>query len=158
MMTGIARFFAPFALMASTACASSAVPAAGTATPRAARDAPSTVAAAPASGGSAVPVLSDAQANRGRDQFRASCTACHSTDDFSNADFRSRWQYRSAGDLFDHISTTMPEDAPGSLPLAGYVDIVTYILRMNGFEAGASSGPLDESALNAISLAPFSGE
>ena len=51
----------------------------------------------------------------------------------------------------------MPEDAPGSLPPQQYVDIVAYILRMNGFEPGSTELPADAEVLKELSLAPLGG-
>ena len=53
------------------------------------------------------------------------------------------------------VSTQMPEDAPGSLELQQYADIVAFVLRLNGFEAGSGELPPDAAALETISLAPF---
>ena len=53
------------------------------------------------------------------------------------------------------VSTQMPEDAPGSLDLEQYADIVAFVLRLNGFEAGSAELPPDAAALETISLAPF---
>ena len=95
------------------------------------------------------------QADRGRDVYRSSCTACHYSSEFSDRSFKFKWRRRTAGDLFGHISTSMPEDSPGSLPLTQYADLVAYILRMNGFETGTGELPADEAVLDGISLAPF---
>ena len=51
--------------------------------------------------------------------------------------FKRSWRRSSAGDLYDFISTAMPEDAPGSLPPAQYAEIIAYFLQMNGLEAGS---------------------
>jgi hypothetical protein len=50
--------------------------------------------------------------------------------------FQFSWDRRTVGDLYEHISETMPEDDPGSLTRQQYVDVVAYILRLNGFPAG----------------------
>ncbi len=101
------------------------------------------------------PSFSAEQADRGRGVFRSSCTECHYSNEFSDRSFKFKWRRRTAGDLFGHISTSMPEDAPGSLELQQYADVVAYILRMNGFETGVGELPADKAALAAISLAPF---
>ncbi len=53
------------------------------------------------------------------------------------------------------VSTQMPEDAPGSLELQQYADIVAFVLRLNGFEPGGSELPADGAGLETISLAAF---
>ena len=50
------------------------------------------------------------------------------------------------------IQTQMPETAPGSLTDEEAVDLVAYILRMNGFEPGVSELAADPEALDGISL------
>ena len=93
------------------------------------------------------------QANFGRDVFRASCTACHSSSEFSDRSFKFKWRRRSAGDLYRHMYSTMPEDAPGSLAPSEYVALVAYVLRLNGVDAGEGELPADEEALEGLSLA-----
>ena len=106
---------------------------------------------APATG--AERVFSAAQADGGRDTFRSLCTECHFSREFSDAQFKFKWSRRSAGDLYETIFTSMPESAPGILSPEEAVALVTYILRMNGFEPGASQLAPDRNALDAISLA-----
>ena len=114
----------------------------------ASQPAPATTAAA------AIPVT---QADRGRDTFLQSCTACHASGEFSASSFRGRWHTRNAADLYLLISNTMPEDAPSSLAPERYLAIVAYILTLNGFESSAQDGPWDMATLERISLAPMGG-
>lgn len=93
------------------------------------------------------------QADRGRDIFRASCTECHYSSEFSDSQFKFKWSRRSAGNLYELIQTSMPETAPGSLLPEEAVDLVTYIMRMNGFEPGGAELGTDRAALDAISFA-----
>lgn len=97
------------------------------------------------------------QARRGQNAFLASCTACHGSAEFSDGAFRTRWRNRTAADLFDLMSATMPEDAPNSLPAERYVEIVAYILTLNGFESAAGGTPWTVSALGGVSLGSLSG-
>ena len=101
--------------------------------------------------------FSTAQADRGRNVFRSNCTECHYSSEFSDRQFKFKWRRRTAGDLFDMMATQMPEDAPGSLGLEAYADLVAYVLRLNGFEAGSGELPADEALLETISLAPLGG-
>lgn len=103
------------------------------------------------------PSFSDAQSDRGRSVFRALCTECHASSDFSDARFKRRWSRRTAGSLYDLIRNTMPESAPGSLRADHVVDVVSYILRMNGFAAGTDELDPDPAILDAISLARIGG-
>jgi len=97
--------------------------------------------------------FTDVQADRGRDLFRGSCTECHYSGEFSDSQFQFKWSRRTAGSLYQLIQTTMPETAPGSLMPEEAVDIVSYILRMNGFDPGAMELGPDREVLDGISLA-----
>ena len=96
--------------------------------------------------------FSDEQADRGRDIFRAACTECHYSSEFSDSQFKFKWSRRSAGNLYQLIQTSMPETAPGSLSDDETVDIVSYIMRMNGFEPGSGELSSDRAVLDGISL------
>lgn len=102
--------------------------------------------------------FTDDQADRGRDLFRAQCTECHYSSEFSDSQFKFKWSRRSAGNLYELIQTSMPETAPGSLTPDEAVAVVTYIMRMNGFEPGASELPADRGVLDGISLASIRGD
>lgn len=97
--------------------------------------------------------FTDGQADRGRDTFRATCTECHYSSEFSDPQFKFKWSRRSAGNLYQLIQTQMPETDPGSLAPEEAVEIVSYILRMNGFEAGSNELSPDRAVLDQISLA-----
>lgn len=130
-------------LMVLAACASGSPPATGTGTtapPPAAAPAPSTT---------AVPAE---QAQRGENAFLASCTACHSSGEFNDTAFQTRWRNRTARDLFDLMSATMPEDAPNSLPQERYVEIVAYLLTLNGFPTSGTGSAWDVGALGDVDL------
>jgi mono/diheme cytochrome c family protein len=86
-------------------------------------------------------VYTAAQAMRGAALFETHCVACHRdpggtapvlagerfTKSFADATLRA---------VFITIQTTMPRAAPGSLSEAEYVDIVTHLLRLNGYPDG----------------------
>ena len=94
-----------------------------------------------------------AQANRGRDTFRATCTECHYSSEFSDSQFKFKWSRRAAGNLYQVIETEMPETDPGSLSPTQVVELVSYMLRMNGFEPGEDELSADRAVLDGISLA-----
>ena len=50
--------------------------------------------------------------------------------------FLSNWDGRTAGDLFDKIRLSMPDDNPGSLSKESAADVLAYLLNENGFPAG----------------------
>ncbi len=93
------------------------------------------------------------QANRGRDQFRSMCAECHTSGEFGDPAFKTKWARRSLGDLFSFIHTSMPDNAPGILTEQQAVDLTAYILQLNGVEPGSAQLPPDAARLGAISLA-----
>ena len=146
-----------FAALGFAACASSGgqmdqpAPA-----PAAAPTAPA--AAAPAAASAPAGLFSQAQANRGRDQFRSMCTECHTAGEFSDNTFKVKWSRRSVGDLYEFIHTAMPDDAPGILTEAQAIDLTAYILDMNGFQPGSRAMQADQAALDGISLSALRSE
>lgn len=80
--------------------------------------------------------FTEVQAERGAQVFTRVCLECHERVDMSNADFRLKWSGQTTFDLFKNISTTMPDSDPGILPRQEYVDVVSYILKLNGVPAG----------------------
>ena len=97
-------------------------------------------------------VFTSAQASRGERTFRDVCAACHDTGEFSGGRFRISWVGRPVGDLFDTISTLMPEADPGSLSPAEYAAIVAYLLQVNGYPAGDAALPTNVRALGQLEI------
>ena len=81
-------------------------------------------------------IYTAAQAERGAATFKTSCTACHEPSRFTGDEFLAGWTGKPLHELFQHMSTTMPEDNPGSLKPQQYVDVVAYFLQLNGYPAG----------------------
>ena len=89
-------------------------------------------------------VFTDAQAKRGEAAYAMSCAGCHGEDLSGRAmgplrgdHFLDRWREDNLDVLFTHIRTRMPANAAGSLSEAAYLDILAYILQVNGFPAGS---------------------
>lgn len=105
-------------------------------------------------------VYSVAQARRGEAAYRGNCTACHGVDlrgseggkPLMGRAFRSSLLDRAVGDLYEQLRETMPEDNPGALPRAAYVDLIAYLLEVNGYPAGAGDLIPDTAALNRIQI------
>jgi cytochrome c5 len=89
-------------------------------------------------------VYSDTQATRGALIYETSCSGCHRAD-LGGASAPALKEQRFARDfagkdlktLFTKISTTMPNNAPGSLGEAVYLDVLAHVLKENGFPAGS---------------------
>ena len=81
-------------------------------------------------------VFTDAQAARGEERYRASCSRCHDEGPRRGEPFMRDWSGSDVGSLFARTKASMPAGAPGSLTDAEYFDIIAYMLRVNDFPAG----------------------
>ncbi len=94
-------------------------------------------------------VYTSGQADRGRKIFSQFCGACHADDlggtedgpSLKNAAFLAQRRSRTLADFLTEVMKIMPLGAPGSLSLAEYVDITSYILRMNAIPGGNTELP-----------------
>jgi mono/diheme cytochrome c family protein len=124
--------------------------------------APETAQTAPAPASSAAPSPADAptsvqagvytaaQAERGQEVFGAVCGECHSAREFRGGDFLYAWGGGSVGRFVERVVKTMPEDAPGSLEMAQYIDVAAYVLSLNGFPTGQAELTSDPEVLDRI--------
>ena len=87
------------------------------------------------------------QAARGQRTFTTVCAVCHGRNEFTGPIFALTWMAEPIGHLFEHISTAMPQDAPGSLTPAEYASVVAYMLDLNGRPAGERELPADAETL-----------
>lgn len=103
-------------------------------------------------------VYTDAQATRGESVYNASCAVCHG-DDLSGSEmgpglagnsFLTFWEGLSLGDLYQVMSVSMPQDNPGSLSPAEYVDVIAYMLQRSEMPAGDSD--LGADALDGVTI------
>lgn len=109
-------------------------------------------AAAPTAKAASAGVYSEPQARRGEAAYRTNCVSCHSAKAYTGESFKLAWVSRSAYDIFDVIRTLMPEDNPGALPRQDYVDIVAYMLSLNGYPAGSAELPPEDDALKSVKI------
>lgn len=93
-------------------------------------------------------VYTEAQAERGRNIYLASCARCHGDNlagfggSLDGKRFMEGWSEDTLHSLFSRIQTTMPPGQSGSLEDQAYVDIVSFILSRNDFPVGeADLGP-----------------
>jgi mono/diheme cytochrome c family protein len=103
-------------------------------------------------------VYTDVQAERGKNLHESACTSCHNADAYSGNVFQTSWVGRALYDFFDLVRSTMPNDNPGSLTRQQYADVVAYVLKLNGFPAGASEVPSADDSLKVIKIEGKSGE
>jgi cytochrome c len=107
-------------------------------------------------------VYTEEQAVRGRAVFLAeSCVRCHGETLVGNEfgpslvgnEFMEKWSGMTASDLFTLIKDTMPQDNPGRLSGTQSADLLSYILKENGFPAGQTTMSSDPAALKGITIA-----
>jgi mono/diheme cytochrome c family protein len=108
---------------------------------------------APASGDRSVldGVFTDAQAKRGQEAYAANCAHCHGNalqggDEapaLAGPKFVSSWTGSTVGALVDRTRRSMPDDAPASLTLQQYTDVITYILGSNRYPTGKTELPVE---------------
>jgi mono/diheme cytochrome c family protein len=91
----------------------------------------------PPTDGPVAPVYTAAQARRGQAVFTNVCATCHARNEFTGPIFELTWRGEPLAGIFEHISTNMPQDRPGSLTPEQYIDVVSYILELNGIPPGA---------------------
>jgi mono/diheme cytochrome c family protein len=87
------------------------------------------------------------QATRGQRVFTTVCSVCHGRNEFTGPIFAFTWMAEPVGGLFQHISTNMPQDRPGSLSGEQYAAVVAYILQLNGRPSGNQELPADAELL-----------
>ena len=102
-----------------------------------------------------VPVASlftDEQATRGEKVYTTVCAECHEKLEYTGGDFRVKWNGRAVFDLYDLLRTTMPDSRPGSLPNQDYIDIIGYMMKLNGVAPGKVELAPRDSVLKAIKI------
>ena len=105
-------------------------------------------------------VYTAAQAARGHEVYTSSCAQCHTMAQHSGSTFAAAWNNRRLYDLYEIIHTTMPLDNPGGLGEQEYIDVVAYMLELNGVAAGKAALTADAGALKAlrIDVKPSAGQ
>jgi mono/diheme cytochrome c family protein len=95
-----------------------------------------------------IAVFTVEQAARGQRVFTTVCSACHGRNEFTGPIFGFTWMADSVGALFQHISTKMPQDRPGSLTSDQYAAVTAYLLQLNGRTPGDKELPADPEQLS----------
>jgi len=106
-------------------------------------------------------VYTAAQATRGQGVYAVFCANCHAEDlagtnsgDSGAPPLKHEGFMRgsTAGALFTKIKTRMPLDAPGSLKDQDVLDVMAFLLKANGFPAGAMDLPAATAELERIRI------
>jgi len=105
-------------------------------------------------------VYTEAQAARGKPAFETSCGRCHNNElvgsergpALKGDGFFSHWENDTLDKLFTKIRDTMPAGGIESVTDAGKLDILAYVLSVNGAPAGREELSLELPALEAITI------
>jgi hypothetical protein len=97
-------------------------------------------------------VYSREQWLRGRDVYSGLCAGCHPAATHVGPIFTTSWAGKKLSDLFGFLRERMPKNDPGSLSEQDYVDVMSYMLRLNGMPAGTEELPPDSVALTKIRI------
>lgn len=115
---------------------------------------------APGAAGSSGGWYTEEQAARGKELYLERCAQCHGVnfvpDDFSTglkgAAFDWRWKERTVYDLFETTRATMPPGEGGTLGPQTTIDIVSYLLQVNGLQAGPKELPPQADVLQQLRI------
>jgi mono/diheme cytochrome c family protein len=114
-------------------------------------------------------VYAESQAVEGETTYASMCARCHASDlsggqvaaayapPLGGERFLGSWESKNVGRLFRTIRETMPRGSPGSLSDENAAQLVAYILKFNGFPAGAAPLTGDPTALDAMVIIPKPG-
>ena len=102
----------------------------------------------------------EAQAERGAEDYRVSCAGCHGANlrgdshaaGLVGMGFMFLWEGKSLGELYSKIRNDMPQDQPRSLSKGSYEDILAFILKSNDFPAGDTELESGENALDKLMI------
>jgi mono/diheme cytochrome c family protein len=102
-------------------------------------------------------VYSEPQAKQGETVYFTHCVECHG-EDFAGREqapalaglgFMDKWKRTPLRKLFESVEQ-MPPDQPKTLTPQQYVDVLAYMLSVNGFPAGTTALATDRAALARI--------
>jgi mono/diheme cytochrome c family protein len=104
--------------------------------------------------------FSAGQARQGSLLYRDNCASCHGdrlngaldAPPLSGDKFLSKWAGKPVAELFDFVSTNMPQDRPGALTAKQYTELVALILSKNGTTAGDTELPSDPASMATMVL------
>lgn len=106
-------------------------------------------------------LFTDIQAARGERLYAEHCAPCHGlglegkgAPPLSGETFRTKWAdgQHSLDDLYYIVRSSMPYSAPGKLSKQEYVDVIAYVLKVNGYRDGEKELPVNPTALGAITI------
>jgi S-disulfanyl-L-cysteine oxidoreductase SoxD len=97
-------------------------------------------------------VYTPAQAAKGERVYMTACVSCHPPGTYAAQAFRDKWNGAPLSQLFDFVADTMPKNEPGSLETQDYIQVISYILKINGAPPGKTPLAADSRELKKIRL------
>jgi cytochrome c553 len=105
-------------------------------------------------------VYSAVQAGRGESSYATTCARCHKASlgggdeapALTGSGFLANWNGQTVRDLHDRIRSSMPTDDPGTYKPQLVSDVMAYMLKMNGFPAGAADLSAAADSLKEITI------
>src|SRR5262245_24211558 len=104
-------------------------------------------------------IFTNEQAERGKTDFAQSCVRCHGADlagvtapSLNGNRFVTAWENESRYKRFTKVRDTMPPNFGTILTDEAKLDVITYILRTNGFPAGSDELRVDPDTLESIQV------
>jgi mono/diheme cytochrome c family protein len=105
-------------------------------------------------------IYTSQQAERGKTNYGRSCSNCHNGDLAGNDRgpalkgdrFLGNWLNGSVGSLYSKIRFYMPATYPESVPENEKIDILAFLLQVNGFPEGEDELKLDQAELDRIPI------
>lgn len=95
------------------------------------------------------------QVDKGREVYREECATCHGTTlggafeapALTGSNFMTQWAGRPVQDFLSLLTSTMPPQNAGELPLEDYTAVTAYLLRENGVVASEEQLMMNSSAV-----------
>jgi len=103
-------------------------------------------------------VYTASQASRGETAYAKTCARCHGASlgggdespALTGGNFLGNWNGLPLSDLQKRIKTTMPSDTVGVYDIQLVTDVIAFMLRANGYPAGAAELPKEVEPLKEI--------
>ena len=105
-------------------------------------------------------VYTEEQSKRGATLYTKECASCHgaqltggeSAPALNGDGLMSNWSGQTAGDLFERLRQSMPQDDPGRLSRQQDADVLAFLFNANGFPAGKTELDRQPEALKLIKI------
>jgi len=103
-------------------------------------------------------VYTTAQAGRGETAYAKTCARCHGASlgggdespALTGGNFLGNWNGLPLSELQTRIKTTMPSDSVGIYDMKLVTDVMAFLLKSNGFPAGAAELSVQTDSLKDI--------